>query len=634
MPDLEQQPNKSVFVDDSVNMGKKLTPTPAPDLNIGVDTDNKFYENIYKAAIGEALDINALNSFSQVSQSRDQIYSLIDTMAEDSTIAAALELYTEGATETNDDGQIVWCESNDADVTKEVQFLLDSMGIDKLAYSHMYSLIKYGDLYIRLYRKSDYKEDDLFKKENKNERTSLNESKEPLEEDVKIKAYPKGDHYSKYIQKEANPAVMFELTKMGKSYAYIKASTVPIYNIPVGNTVANQAFQQYRFNQNQKDIYIYEATNFAHACLDDNSNRTPEEVKLFLNKDNEEDSDSDISINYTVRRGKPLLYDIFKIWRTLKLIENSILLNRVTKSSIVRIVGVEVGDMPKEMVGPHLQGVKSLMEQKAAINEGKGMTEYTNPGPVENNIYVPTREGKGAINVQAVGGDPNVTGLADLDYFKNLFYGALGIPKQYMGDTEDGAGFNGGQSLSIISSVFAKRVKRFQNAYCQCITDIVNLMLLDLGLNSYVNKFTIRMQAPTTQEEETRTADLANQMSVARDVIDLLDVVEDPAVKLSIIKELLSNIITNPEVIQILQDYIDKLVDQNIPEEEDIPSEVSDEDENINIDLSSEPSLDRQLGLEPTTTEIETETETEESELPSPEELNIGDLTNNNNPEI
>jgi hypothetical protein len=57
-----------------------------------------------------------------------------------------------------------------------------------------------------------------------------------------------------------------------------------------------------------------------------------------------------------------LLYTAFKTWRELSLLENSLLLNRVTKSSIVRIISVEVGDMPKEQVGPHLQGIKSLIE--------------------------------------------------------------------------------------------------------------------------------------------------------------------------------------------------------------------------------------------------------------------------------
>ena len=47
---------------------------------------------------------------------------------------------------------------------------------------------------------------------------------------------------------------------------------------------------------------------------------------------------------YTVRRGQSLLYNVFKIWRELSLLENSMLLNRVTKSSIIRVVNVEIGD--------------------------------------------------------------------------------------------------------------------------------------------------------------------------------------------------------------------------------------------------------------------------------------------------
>ena len=51
--------------------------------------------------------MNKLNQFTQVSTRRDQIYNLIDQMAEDPTIAAILETYAEDATEYNDKGQIV-----------------------------------------------------------------------------------------------------------------------------------------------------------------------------------------------------------------------------------------------------------------------------------------------------------------------------------------------------------------------------------------------------------------------------------------------------------------------------------------------------------------------------------------------
>lgn len=300
------------------------------------------------------------------------------------------------------------------------------------------------------------------------------------------------------------------------------------------------------------------------------------------------------------------------------------LLNRITKSSIVRIINVEVGDMPKEMVGPHLQGIKALMEQKAAINEGNSIQEYTNPGPIENNIYVPINNGKGAITTDQVGGDVNISQIPDIEYFQNKFFGAMRIPKQYFGLTEDGAGFNGGESLAIISSRYAKMIKRIQNSIIQAITSAINLMLIDKGLNQYINKFTIKMQPPTTQEEVDRRENTTSKIQIVSDVMNLVSDIEDPTTKLKILKSLLSSVISDPEVISLLQDEISRLEDQGIDNNPD--SSLGDEDSsNIDLGGSSEPlNLDAELGLEEPTEEIEEEGET----LPTPEEIGV-DMTDN-----
>lgn len=91
------------------------------------------------------------------------------------------------------------------------------------------------------------------------------------------------------------------------------------------------------------------------------------------------------------------------------------LLNRVTRSSIIRKVAVEVGDMSKEQTQQTLRRVKELFEQKTSINNNRSMTEYTNPGAVENFIYYAVHNGQGQITVDSVGGDVNVKDLADLD---------------------------------------------------------------------------------------------------------------------------------------------------------------------------------------------------------------------------
>ena len=337
---------------------------------------------------------------------------------------------------------------------------------------------------------------------------------------------------------------------------------------------------------------------------------------------------------------------MFKIWRELNLLESSVLLNRITKSSIVRVINVEVGDMPKENVGPHLTGIKQLIEQKSALNEGNSLNEYTNPGPIENNVYVPTRGGQGALTTQQIGGDVDVKSLADLDYFKNKFFGALRVPKQYFGDTDDGAGFNGGTSLSIISSRYAKMVKRIQNTVLQALTDAINLMLLDKKLDSYVNKFELKMLPPTTQEEIDRRENLSSKIQIATDIMNTLSDVEDPIVKTKILKSLLTTIVNDNEVITLIEEYIEKL--EKDAEEEANPTptgnttETSEDDfsmgggsgmpdsggglqDDLFGDMSSEVDEFGDESEEP----MSDETGGNETILPSPADLEL-DLTDNN----
>lgn len=279
--------------------------------------------------------------------------------------------------------------------------------------------------------------------------------------------------------------------------------------------------------------------------------------------------------------------------------------------------------MPQENVGPHLQRIKMLMEQKSAIDVGNSMQEYTNPGPIENNLYIPTYNGKGAITTSQVGGDVNVGQLPDLEYFQNRFFGAVRVPKQYFGLTDDAAGFSGGESLAIISARYAKAIKRIQNTLLQALNTAINLLLIDKGLTSYVNNFTLCMQAPTTKEEIDRRDNISSKVQIVRDVMDLVGDVEDSTTKLKILKSLLANVITDVDVISLLEEEITKLEDeQGQPETkkqgEEFESSGGVGSETAPLDLDSE------LGLE----EIP-EVEEQSEPLPTPEETGI-DMTNNN----
>ena len=573
---------------------------------LDIDTNKVLIDNIIEAGLQSKLDISAIDRFTSISNARDQVYQLIDTMCNDSAVSAIVRTYTDDVCEMADNGHIVWCESSDPNISRFVNYLLNIMNVDKQIGKWVYCLIKYGDVYLRLYRESDY-HDVLFNR--------VDRTKQALNEAVNLSIHSTNDNYSYYIEMVPDPSTMFELTRHGQTFGYIETPNKP-NNFDttsyVGGTtgmMSGNSNGAYTFAYKTSDVNIYQADDFVHAALEDNISRFPETVDLFYEtledtKDIKRKTGSNTgtgSQSYTVRRGKSLLYDSYKIWREKALLEASVLLSRVTRSGIVRKVAVEVGDMPKEQVQQTLRRVKELFEQRSAYVEGGSMSEYTNPSPVENFIYYATHNGQGNISVESVGGDFDPKQLTDLDWWNNKFYASYGIPKQYFGWTEDGAGFNGGSSLSIISSVYAKGVKRIQNTILQAITDAINLILLNKGCKAYLNNFVLKMQAPITLEEQTFRNNFSDKVTAISNVNSLFSDVEDKARRLTILKSLVGSLHLGDEIVAEIQKEIEaaeeaakKAEEEAAAEEKESKSESNDE-----LDLSTKSGDEDELDLTP-----------------------------------
>lgn len=589
-------------------IGKNIKVEKPEPPQTDIDVNKSLEDAILTAAQTGNLKTDIFESFSSSAQTRETEYELIDTMAQDSTIAAALETYAEDITQANQNGDIFWAEANDSDIATYINYLLKKINVDKQAYPWALMLVKYGDVYVRLLRNSDFENSRLF-----NNKKQTNQS---LHEDVNLNISKDNDHYALTVEAVANPNEMFELTKFGKSMGYIKAATSVQKNYGSNNT---SYFTTY--NIRNKDVDIYSPTDFVHACLESSTTRTEEELDIFFNDDDY--SNQTNAETFKVRRGAGILNDLFKVWRQLTLEENAVLLNRVTRSSVVRAIQMEVGDMPVNQVTNVTSKVKNLIEQKASLDVGKNMSEFTNPGPIENTIIIPTRNGKGALTINQIGGEVDPKQLTDLDWFNNKLFGGLKIPKQFFGWTDDAGGFNAGTSLSQYSSRYGKAIKRMQQCLIEMVTDMINLILIDAGYPRYINQFHIKMQAPITQEEIDRKADLSNTLRNVSDVMNTLNDVQTPAAKLKILKLLLSQCLNEQEVSNILQQEIEKLEKEDEGEEKPEGEDVEAADLGGSVENSGGSDFspfDREMSEEPNNDETLEEIPTETPATETPEE--------------
>lgn len=492
-------------------------------------------------------DYGQLNQFRTLTDDRNLQYKMYDEMAEDSIISAALELYADDATQYNTKGQVIWAESDDVDIAKFANRLIDILQLNENAWDHIYSLVKYGDLYLELFRDDELDDDGLIT-------TDLTVG------NIKVQSNREGAKLAEYLERVPNPATIYDLVKRGKTVGFIRVPESP-------SSAADQVMYGYTYFQQGQDIDILPPDKYVHIMLSNNTTRFPETLNVNVVPEDDEDLISevdDIKVDtYKIKRGYSILYSVYKIYRELKLMEDSLLLNRVTRSSIIRIIQVEMGDMPADNERNVLKRLKQLIEQKNFLDKGaETFSNMANPGPIENMIYVPTRDGKGAVTAQTLGGDVNVKDIADMDYYANKLFGGLKIPKQFLGDTDDAAGFNGGTSLTKLDSRYARTIKRIQNNYISGITTLINLFALSHGLIDYVNNFTIRMTSPATTEDSEREEMQKNRISIVDDFMRLLDTDEyiSTKTKKEIMVQFLNNYLNEPEIADLIEqdDTVDK----------------------------------------------------------------------------
>ena len=499
-------------------------PSDRADLPISEKSD----EIVNRLDISNIHNGTQLNQFRQLAQDRQSMYDSYDEMKTDSIIAAALELYADDATAYDEQGRIIWVESDDDNIVKAGNRLLDLLEIPERSWKHIYQACLYGDYYLKLYTNEEIMDEDSDSPMSNPSAVRIVNDKTVSRDAVTT------PRLYEYVEDVADPSTIFDLRKRGKTAGFVEV-TKEIYT----NTLVTNASVSFQL----KDITVYPPDRFIHIMIGESMSRTPEEFTIEYD---------DYKVTYQTAKGKSILQDVYPVQRELQLLEDSLLLNRLTRSSLIRLLEIEVGDMPKKEANNFLRRIKNLIEQHIALDTTSGnYKSFQAPGPIDNVIYIPVRNGKGSISVNNLGGDVNVRDISDIDYFNNKRAGALKIPRAYLGDDMESSGLGNGTSLTRLSQRYARTIKRIQTSYIRAITNLLNLYFLDKKLD-YINKFQVRMASPSTQEDLERNELISGNIDLVSSIMDLTESFEGDTQK-KILVTLFNNIIRMPEIADIIE---------------------------------------------------------------------------------
>ena len=172
------------------------------------------------------------------------------------------------------------------------------------------------------------------------------------------------------------------------------------------------------------------------------------------------------------------LHKAIKALNQLRMIEDSLVIYRLSRAPERRIFYIDVGNLPKVKAEQYLRDVMMRYRNKLVYDANTGeVRDDRKFMSMMEDFWLPRREGGRGTEISTLPGGQNLGELADIEYFQKKLYRALGVPESRI--AADG-GFNLGRSSEILRDElkFAKFVGRLRKRFAQMFNDMLKTQLI------------------------------------------------------------------------------------------------------------------------------------------------------------
>ncbi len=202
--------------------------------------------------------------------------------------------------------------------------------------------------------------------------------------------------------------------------------------------------------------------------------------------------------------GQSILETIFKVYKQKELLEDAVLIYRVSRAPERRIFKIDVGNMPSHMAMSFVERVKNEIHQRRIPSHNGGgnniMDSSYNPLSINEDYYFPqTADGRGS-SVETLPGGSNLGEIDDLKYFNNKMCRGLRVPSSYLptGPDDSDRPMNDGRvGTALIQEYrFNQYCERLQRLIIQKLDDEFKMFMRWRGFNIDSSLFNITFNPP------------------------------------------------------------------------------------------------------------------------------------------
>ena len=219
------------------------------------------------------------------------------------------------------------------------------------------------------------------------------------------------------------------------------------------------------------------------------------------------------------------LHKAIKPVNQLRMIEDSLVIYRVSRAPERRIFYIDVGNLPKIKAEQYLKDVMNRYRNKLTYDASTGeIKDDRNHMSMLEDFWLPRREGGRGTEITTLAGGSNLGEIDDITYFKQKLFRSLNVPISRL---EAESGFSLGRSTEITRDElkFTKFVQRLRKKFTPVFTDILKTQLILKGVITLEDwkKISQHIQYDFLQDGHFAELKAAELM---RDRIDMLGSIE------------------------------------------------------------------------------------------------------------
>ena len=222
-------------------------------------------------------------------------------------------------------------------------------------------------------------------------------------------------------------------------------------------------------------------------------------------------------VNY-LPYGRSYIEPARRIYKQYALMEDAMLIHRISRSPDRRIFYINVGSIPPNEVENFMQ--KTISTMKRTPLQDKQTGEYNLKYNMQNlleDFYIPIRGNDQSTRIDTAPGLA-YTGIDDVTYLRDKLFAALKVPKAFMGYDEN---LQGKATLAAEDIRFARTIDRIQRII---LSELYKIALVHLYTQGYtadnLTNFELSLTTPSIIYDQERVALMKEKMDLAAQMME------------------------------------------------------------------------------------------------------------------